>query len=134
VARTTVPASHRDLLDAPVGTLATVGADGLPQLTVVWFVPDGDKLKLSFNAKRTKVRNLRERPEASFLILDPEEPLRYVELRGRIRLEGDSDRTVAARVGAKYGAGDMSGFDAPGDVRVAATLTPLRVHAVDERS
>ena len=128
-----IPASHRDLLEAPVGTLATIGPDGSPQLTVVWFIPDGDELKLSFNAKRQKVRNLRARPDASFLIIDPDEPLRYVELRGRISLEDDSDRTVAARVGAKYGAGDMSGFDAPEDVRVAATLTPVKVHAVDER-
>jgi len=49
------PDSHRDLLDADVATLATIGADGLPQLSEVWFLAGDDVVRLSLNASRQKV-------------------------------------------------------------------------------
>src|SRR5688572_27542177 len=39
--RTAVPESHAGLLDAPVGVLTTIGKDGFPQATAVWFIWDG---------------------------------------------------------------------------------------------
>jgi len=46
---TTFPESHSDLLDAQVATLATIGSDGLPQLTEIWFLHDEGELKTSLN-------------------------------------------------------------------------------------
>ena len=46
----TVPESHRDLLASDVAVLATVGPDGYPQVTALWFLLDEDgALKLSLN-------------------------------------------------------------------------------------
>lgn len=130
---TDFPESHRDLLDAQFATLATIGGDGLPQLTEVWFLHDGGELKTSLNTSRVKTRNLRERPQCSLLILDVANPYRYLEVRGRAEAEPDDDYAFADRLGAKYGA-DLRRHDRPGESRVVVTLRPQRVHAVDMSS
>jgi PPOX class probable F420-dependent enzyme len=128
---TDFPASHRDLLDAQVATLATVGADGLPQLTEVWFVHEDGEIKLSLNDSRQKTKNLQAQPACSLLILDLETPYRYLEVRGRARLEPDPDYTFADKVGAKYGGADLRAHDRPGESRVVVTIEPDRVYDVD---
>ena len=130
---TTIRESHRDLLDAQFGTLATVASDGSPQLTEVWFLRDGDDVRISLNTSRAKTRNLRARPRCSLLILDVANPYRYVELRGRARIERDDDYAFADRVGAKYGA-NLRAHDAPGDSRVVVTIEPETVYPVDMSS
>lgn len=129
----TIPASHRDLLDAQFGTLGTVASDGSPQLTEVWFLRDGDDVRISLNTSRAKTRNLRARPRCSLLILDVANPYRYLELRGLARIERDDDYAFADRVGAKYGA-DLRAHDAPGDSRVVVTIEPETVYPVDMSS
>ena len=79
---TTIPDTHRDLLDAQVAVLGTIGASGRPQLSAIWFLAEGDTVKLSLNTSRQKVKNLQANPACSLLILDPANPYRYVELRG----------------------------------------------------
>ena len=127
---TAFPESHADLLAAPFGTLATIDPQGLPQLTEVWFLHDAGELKLWLNTRRAKTRNLRERPECSLLVLDVENPRRYLEVRGRARIEPDPDYANAAKLGAKYGM-DLGGIDAPGESRVVVTIEPEKVYAVD---
>jgi PPOX class probable F420-dependent enzyme len=127
---TDFPESHRDLLDAQFATLATVGAQGLPQLTEIWFLHDDGELKLSLNTARLKTRNLRRRPQCSLLILDLENPYRYLEVRGNARIEPDGDYAFARRVGAKYDA-DLKVHDQPGEGRVVVTVEPANVYAVD---
>jgi PPOX class probable F420-dependent enzyme len=127
---TDFPDSHRDLLDAQFATLGTIGADGLPQLTEVWFLHDGDELKTSLNTARAKTKNLRERPECSLLILDVANPYRYLEVRGRARIEPDDDYSFADRLGNKYGS-DLRAHDRPGETRVAVTIDPVKLYPVD---
>ena len=87
----TFPDSHRDLLDADFASFATVGADGFPQVTEVWFLHEAGDLKLSLNSARRKTRNLRERPQCSLLLLDLANPYRYLEVRGTARIDPDDD-------------------------------------------
>jgi PPOX class probable F420-dependent enzyme len=124
------PESHRDLLDAQVASLATIGSDGFPQLTEVWFLLDGGELKLSLNTSRIKVRNLRKRPRCSLLLLDLQNPYRYLEVRGSARIEADDDYAFARRLGAKYDA-DLKVHDRPGESRATITIEPTNVYAVD---
>jgi PPOX class probable F420-dependent enzyme len=125
-----VPDSHRDLLDAQVATFATIDDDGLPQLTEVWFLHEQGDVKLSFNTGRAKTRYLRERPQCSLMLLDVQNPYRYVEIRGRARIEPDDDYEFADRVGKKYDA-DLRVHDQPGQSRVMVTIDAAKVHAVD---
>lgn len=126
-----IPDSHRDLLETRVATFATVGSDDVPQLTAIWFLYEDGELKTSLNTDRVKTRNLRERPECSLLILDLQNPMRYLEVRGTAELAPDDDYAFAARVGAKYGGADLRAYDAPGSTRVVVTIRPQKVHAVD---
>ena len=99
-----IPESHRDLLDAPVGMLSTVGNTGIPHTTAVWFLHDTDgEVKLWLSDARQKMKHLMQRPECSFFILDTANPARYLALRGRAELVPDPDCEVGDRVGAKYG-------------------------------
>jgi PPOX class probable F420-dependent enzyme len=125
-----IPDSHRDLLDTQIATVATIGPDGRPQLSAVWFLAEADAVKLSLNTTRQKVRNLRRNPACTLFILDPDNPLRYLEIRGDVQLDPDDGYEFASRVGAKYGA-DIRSFDPPGQTRVMATMKPTRVNAVN---
>lgn len=127
---TQFPESHRDLLDAPVATLATLRSDGFPQLTEVWFLIDDGELRLSLNTSRLKTRNLVKRPHCSLLLLDLQNPYRYLEVRGTARIEPDDDYVFARKLGAKYNA-DLKVHDQPGESRVAITIEPANVYAVD---
>ena len=126
-----IPDSHRDLLDVQFATLATLGADGGPQLTEVWFLHEDGELKISLNTSRLKAKNLRKRAQCSLFLLDVSNPYRYVDVRGRARLEPDDDYAFADKVGAKYGGADLRDHDAPGDSRVVVTIEPDNVFAVN---
>jgi PPOX class probable F420-dependent enzyme len=131
MAATTIPASFRDLFDAPLATLATVGRDGWPQLSTVWFLGDDDGLHVSLNTSRQKVKNLRANPKVTLHIQDPANPARYLEVRGDAQLDPDGDYAQADRVGAKYGGIDLRHMDKPGESRVWLTIRPTRVNAVN---
>jgi PPOX class probable F420-dependent enzyme len=128
---TTFPDSHKDLLDAQVATLATLGGDGAPQLTEVWFLHDDGEVKLSLNSGRLKTRNLQQRPQCSLFILDVANPYRYMDVRGHAEIMSDDDYAFATKVGVKYGGADLREHDAPGETRVVVTIRPSRVYAVD---
>jgi PPOX class probable F420-dependent enzyme len=127
---TTFPDSHRDLLDGDFATFGTIGGDGYPQLTEVWFLFDDGQLRTSLNTSRLKTRNLMRRPQCSMLLLDVNNPYRYLEIRGDARIEPDDDYAFARKLGAKYDA-DLSEHDKPGDTRVIVTVEPTNVYAVD---
>ena len=126
----TIPASHRDLLDtAPVGIIATVGLDGVPQVTASWFLAEEDgTVRMSLNTARQKVKNLMRRPEVTLFFLDPANPYRTLEIRARAEIEPDPDYVFADRVGAKYGGADPRTMDQPGETRVAVTFVPVKVN------
>ena len=127
---TAFPESHKDLLDAPVAALTTIGSDGYPQSTLLWFLHDAGELRTSLSTARVKTKNLMKRPQMSLLILDYSNPQRYLEVRGNGVLTPDDDYVFANRLGAKYGA-DISAYDGPGVSRVQLTIEPTNIYAVD---
>lgn len=131
-AATSVPESHRDLLDSPFATLATVGPDGRPQVSEVWFLAEDDAVRVSINVTRQKAKNLVANPVISLFLLDLANPLRYLELRGDAEVTPDDDYSFADRLAAKYGEGvDLRDMDGPGQTRVVVTVKPVRIVAVD---
>jgi PPOX class probable F420-dependent enzyme len=119
-----IPATHRDLIENnQIVILATVGSDGFPQVTAVWFLaePDGT-VKLSLNTSRQKTRNLLRRPEATLFFVDPANPYRTLEIRARAEVAPDAD----------YAFADLRTMDRPGEERVVVTLVPVRINTYGE--
>jgi PPOX class probable F420-dependent enzyme len=126
-----IPDSFRDLLSAEFATLATVGKWGGPHQSIVWFLAEGDDVRLSLNTSRLKTDNLARDPACSLLIADPKNSYRYLELRGKATIKPDPDYTFADKVGAKYGS-DLRQHDKPGDKRVAVSIAVDRARGYPE--
>ncbi|MEZ3143273.1 PPOX class F420-dependent oxidoreductase [Halobaculum sp. MBLA0143] len=90
-----IPESHVDILQAEsYAHLATVMPDGTPQVTPVWVDHDGREAVLCNTARgRQKTRNVEANPKVGVSVLDPDDPYRYVSVRGEAELidEGADD-------------------------------------------
>jgi PPOX class probable F420-dependent enzyme len=83
-----IPQSHMDLLERPVVvSLATVNANGQPQVTPVWIDFEDDYVRVNSARGRKKVENMETRPQVTVLAIDPENPYRWMEIQGRIEEE-----------------------------------------------
>ncbi|MGN5237296.1 MULTISPECIES: pyridoxamine 5'-phosphate oxidase family protein [unclassified Rhodococcus (in: high G+C Gram-positive bacteria)] len=126
----TVPPGYEDLLERPIiGVLGTVGPDGSPSLTPMRFTWDGAHLRVSHTIPRKKFVSLQANPNYSFLITDPEDRERCLEVRGwLVTVEGDHDGSFYASLGRRYGQADPQ---PPGDVddRVVMILDATRFTA-----
>jgi PPOX class probable F420-dependent enzyme len=79
------PESHLDLLDCPLcAALTTLMPDGQPQTTPVWFSREGPYILINSMRNFQKQKNLRADPRVSLIIYDPKQPLRHIEIRGRV--------------------------------------------------
>jgi PPOX class probable F420-dependent enzyme len=124
---TFVPKTHQDLLNAHVGVLATIGQDGYPQVTALWFLfDDDDTIKLSLHTTRQKVKNLQAHPECTFFVLDTINPHRTLEIRARALITPDQDYEFAKKLGVKYDG--WIPHDRPGESRVVVSFEPIKVN------
>ena len=120
-----VPSSHRDLLDDKTrafAVLATTMADGSPQATMVWFDTADGQIRVNTARGTTKYKNMLARPNVALAILDPNDPYRFLQIRGRVvGSTEEGGREHIDRLGKKY-----RGWDAypviPGQVRVSFTI------------
>ena len=127
--KTDIPSTHTDLLGPNTAVLTTVGADGLPQSTAVWFLLDDDgTVKTSILTSRQKYKNLARHPKATLFILDPANAYRTLEIRAEVELTPDPDKTLLPKFAERYNV-PVEVLEQSGDDRVIATLTPVRVVA-----
>ncbi len=122
----TIPDKFRDLFHKPAfANLATLMPDGRPQVTPVWIDYDGSRLLVNTAKGRVKDRNMRRDPRVSLSILDPENPYRYLEVRGKVSevTENGADAHID-KMAKKYLGKDKYPFRQPGEVRVLFKITP----------
>lgn len=100
-----VPAGYEDLLERPiVGVLGTVSPGGAPNLMPMRFSWDGAHLRMSHTIPRKKFVSLQANPNYSFMITDPEQPSRCLEVRGwLVTVEPDQDASFYMSLGRRYG-------------------------------
>ena len=125
----TIPASHADLLKRPTfANLATLNADGSPQVTPVWVDFDGTHVLVNTARGRVKAKNLAREPRVALAIADPENPYRYLGIQGRVvgLTEAGADAHID-KMANRYIGKDYP-FRAPGEVRVIARIAPEKVH------
>lgn len=84
--------------------LGTTNATGTVNLTVMWYLLDGDEILFNTRAGRQKERNLTRDPRASLLVYDDADPYRYLRIDGRVREDRDPTRTQAdiRRIAMRY--------------------------------
>lgn len=123
-----VPETHQDLLDNPnIAVLTTVGPDGLPQSTAVWFIETEQKyIQVSFADHSVKARNLRGNPKANLFIFDPQNPFRTLELRLIGKVTNDPEKASVHAFASRYGVPDEFLLNLPGE-RAVATFDVVKV-------
>jgi PPOX class probable F420-dependent enzyme len=128
-----IPESHKDLLSDQKKAflyLATIMKDGSPQVTPVWFSVDDDHILINSAEGRLKDRNMRARPAVAVAITDPEDPYRYLQIRGKvveITLEGAEEHIDT--LAFKYqGVAIYSGHN-PSQKRVIYKILPKQIDA-----
>ena len=123
-----IPDSHVDLLERPLfGHLGTVRPDGQPQVNPMWFSYDGEFLYFTNTTIRRKFQNLRADPRISLSVTDPDQPYRYLEVRGVLeRTDPDPGTEFFAQLAERYG---MRFDGPPGDAehRVVLVVRPTAV-------
>jgi PPOX class probable F420-dependent enzyme len=123
-----IPESHVELVRQPYGcVITTITPGGLPQSTGMWFLFDDGLIKFSLLEHRKKYRNLRQNSACSFFLMSPTSMIDTIEVRGRVTLERDPDKSFVTRVRAKYGA-DGPPSDGPDDHRWIVTIEPERIN------
>ena len=121
-----IPEGYRDLLDTTaLAHVATIGPDGEPQNNPVWFDWDGEHIKISQTKTRQKHRNLTRDPRIALSIVDPENPYRYLEVRGEVvRVDEDPDIDFISSLAKKYMGVDRYPYHQPGDERIILFIEP----------
>lgn len=126
----TIPAHCLDIFETNcMGYVATMRPDGRMSVTPVSVLWDGAHLKFSTLKSRRKYRNLREDDRVTVCVQHPDNPVRYVELRGRARMEEDKDRAFIDRIAQKYMGVAHYPYDRPGDERITVTVEIEHVSA-----
>ena len=83
---------YRQLMDEPVtAVLAVIGDTGRANLTPVWFDYDGNTVLLNLATHRKKVDWLRDNPQATFLLMNPENAYHWVSIKATVRREVSED-------------------------------------------
>jgi len=127
-----IPQSHADLFDKKsFANLATVNADGSPQVTPVWWDTDGTNILINTAKGRVKTKNLERTPKVAVLIVDPDNPYRYVTIQGRVveMTEQGADDHINA-LSKKYFDKDVYPYRQPGEVRVIFKIKPEKVQTM----
>src|SRR5512142_1805109 len=138
-----IPASHADLVECPpVAALTTLMTDGCPQTSVVWCDFDGECVRVNTMRGFAKERNMRRDPRVTLLCYDPREPLRYLEIRGRVvEMTEDGAARHLDQIASRYAGrpvhyfGDVipAGF-ARNEVPVLCRIRPTHVVSLDART
>ncbi len=127
----TIPASHADLLTTKpaFANLATLNADGSPQVTPVWVDFDGTHVVINTARGRVKAKNLAREPRVAVSVFDPENPYRYLAIQGRVveMTEAGGDAHID-KMAKKYLGKDTYPFRTPGEVRVIVKIAPDKLH------
>lgn len=121
-----IPDSHIDILDKKAfASVATIGPNGEPQNNPVWFGWNGSEIRFSQTTTRQKYRNTRMDRRVALSILDPDDPYRYLEVRGVVvDVEDDPDLVFINSMALKYLGLDRYPWHQPGDERIVIVVEP----------
>lgn len=127
-----IPENYLDLFDKKVfASLATLMPSGSPQVTPVWIDYDGQNVVFNTAVGRQKDKNLQADGRVSLALVDPDNPYRYLEVRGTVieRTTDGADDHIN-KMAKKYLGQDVYPFRQPGEVRVIFKIKPERTSSM----
>nr|WP_237538959.1 MULTISPECIES: PPOX class F420-dependent oxidoreductase [unclassified Streptomyces] len=126
-----MPDRLKSLLDEKVFiVVGTVQPDGSPQMSPVWVKRDGDDVLFSTTVGRRKEKNLRRDPRVTVVVMNPEQPYEYAEIRGTAELTTDGGAELIDELSRKYTGKDYADFNpasAQDAQRVVVRIRPQKV-------
>lgn len=124
----TIPPEKTDLLATEkraFAHLALVLKDGTPQVTPLWFEWDGECIIINTARGRVKDNVLRRHPTVAIAISDPQEPYRYIQIKGEVVAEDEAGgRAMIDTLSQKYLGKPYGGYK--GETRVTYRIKPVR--------
>ncbi|BDH03114.1 MULTISPECIES: PPOX class F420-dependent oxidoreductase [Streptomyces] len=121
----------KSLLDTRVFiVVGTVQPDGSPQMSPVWVKRDGDDVLVSTTVDRRKEKNLRRDPRVTVVVVDPENPYEYAEIRGTAEMTTEGGQALIDELSLKYTGKKYAEFNpasANDAERVVVRITPRKV-------
>lgn len=131
-----IPNEFQDLLTEPVVvSLVTVMPDGTPQATPVWVDYDGEHVIINTARGRQKDRNMQQDAKVTVLAIDPKNPYRWMEVRGKVEEATEQGALdVINRLAKKYAGTDqyyggvMPAEQAKQETRVTYKIKPVHVN------
>ena len=127
-----IPDQFKDLFSkVAFAQLATLMPDGSPQVTPVWCDFDGTNVRVNSAKGRVKDKNMQRDKKVALSVQDPENPYRYLAMRGEVVeiTEEGADAHIDA-LAKKYLGKDKYPFRGPGEVRVIYKIRPVNVHTM----
>ncbi|HVF88939.1 MAG TPA: PPOX class F420-dependent oxidoreductase [Blastocatellia bacterium] len=124
-----IPENYKDLFDKKAfANLATVMPDGTPQVTPVWVDYDGTHVLVNSARGRRKDKNMESNPAVALSILDPDNPYRYLEVRGRVVdiTEEGADEHID-KMAKKYMGVETYPLRSANETRVIYKIEPVKV-------
>jgi PPOX class probable F420-dependent enzyme len=125
----TIPEKFYDLFTKKAfANLGTLMPDGSPHVTPVWFDYDGTHIRVNSAKGRVKDKNMRRNKKVAAAIMDPDNPYRYLAIRGEVVdiTEQGADAHID-QLAKKYLGKDKYPLRQPGEVRVIYKIKPERV-------
>lgn len=121
-----IPQNYLDLFNKKAfANLGTLMPDGSPQVTPVWVDYDGKYILVNSAEGRRKDKNLRRDGRVALAIMDPDDPYRYLQIRGKVaEITNDGAAQHIDKMAKKYLGKDKYPYAKPGEVRVLYKIEP----------
>jgi PPOX class probable F420-dependent enzyme len=122
-----IPEKYLDLVQQKkaFANLATLMPDGSPQVTPVWFDYKDGRIRVNTAKGRVKARNMKEGAPVALAIMDPDNPYRYVQVRGRVKRVAEQNANAHIdSLAKKYLGKDQYPWARPDEVRVIYEIEP----------
>jgi len=128
-----IPSAYLDLLEQKqaFAHLATLMPDGSPQVTPVWFDYRDGRIRVNSAKGRTKSRNMKEGSRVALAIMDPDNPYRYIQVRGQVsRVTEEGASAHIDSLAKKYLGQEKYPYARPGEIRIIFEIEPTSAHAM----
>jgi PPOX class probable F420-dependent enzyme len=129
---TAIPEKYQDIVQKRTFAMfATIMPDGQPQITPVWVDAENGRILINTAKGRQKHKNVQRDPRVAVTLIDPDNPYRYVEVRGRVTemTENGADSHID-KMAKKYLGKDKYPFAQPGERRILLKIEPEHVHGM----